>query len=668
MPDRLSDGAGQSLRPLSSLEFSDPQRLFAAYSSTAGLCIVDSEHRYLWVNQALANLHGVGVADHSGKTPTEVAGELGLRVEPDLSRVFSTGKAVLDVEISFSRGYGKEPVRWLQHYLPIRDSVGKVTRVGIVAHEISDAAGLEKAVHELEAKLRKDADRFQVLLEVTRLLSSSWDLPRVFPTLSAQIRRVLRQEYASFALYQPETDTLIRQAMDFPLGKGLLWTGPIPASKSPAAHPLRNASPKIFSKEELQSFDAEITDSVIAEGFETLCCIPLIRPNGPVGVLVLGSTRRDAFDSEDLNLLNQVAAQLALAIENQRAASEIKTLRQRLGEEQKSLEDEARPADEFPEIIGKSETLRQVLRQAAIVASSDATVLILGETGTGKELVAQAIHRLSARKKEAFVKVNCAAIPTGLLESELFGHEKGAFTGAISQKVGRMELAHGGTLFLDEVGEIPLELQPKLLRVLQDQEFERLGSNRTIKVNVRVIAATNRDLAESISQRHFRSDLFYRLSVFPILIPPLRQRPEDIPLLIRHFVLKSAHRMNRFIETIPTKSMEALTHWNWPGNVRELENLIERSVILSEGGSLRVPLSELSLPKAAKPEADQTLDEAEREHILRILRETRGVLSGPNGAARRLGLKRTTLQSKMQRLGISRQDYVAPSENEAGPG
>ena len=375
----------------------------------------------------------------------------------------------------------------------------------------------------------------------------------------------------------------------------------------------------------------------------------------------MGSTRKDAFQSDDLQLLDQVAAQLALAIENHRAAAEIKALKVRLGEERKFLEADVQRGGDFPEIVGNSRVLKQVLDQIATVAASEATVLILGETGTGKELVARAIHRLSRRHGGSFIKLNCAAIPTGLLESELFGHEKGAFTGAISQKVGRMELANGGTLFLDEIGEIPLELQPKLLRVLQDQEFERLGSNRTLKVNVRLLAATNRNLAESIAQHLFRSDLYYRLSVFPIVIPPLRERPEDIPLLVRHFVRKFAGRMNRYIETIPTGTMHALQQWHWPGNVRELENLMERSVILSQGHSLRVPLSESSSPAIKTGHIEHSLDEAERRHIIRVLREAHGVLSGPKGAAQRLGLKRTTLQSKMKRLRITRKDYSDPS-------
>jgi formate hydrogenlyase transcriptional activator len=379
-----------------------------------------------------------------------------------------------------------------------------------------------------------------------------------------------------------------------------------------------------------------------------------------LGVLLLGSTRSEAFQPDDVSL-NQVAAQLSLALENHRTTVEVEDLKQRLAEERKYLEGEIRTAGHFSELVGESLALKKVLDQVATVSASEATVLILGETGTGKELVAHAIHRLSRRNGSAFIKVNCAAIPTGLLESELFGHEKGAFTGAVSQKIGRMELANGGTLFLDEVGEIPLEIQPKLLRVLQDQEFERLGSTRTIKIDVRLIAATNRDLARSVFERQFRNDLYYRLHVFPIRVPPLRERRDDIPLLVRYFVHKFAQRMSRHIESIPKETMNALMAWHWPGNVRELENLMERSVILSEGNALRVPLAELRASAATLTESDHTLDSAERAHIIGVLRETGGVLSGPNGAARRLGLKRTTLQSKMQRLKITPRDYADDS-------
>jgi len=327
-------------------------------------------------------------------------------------------------------------------------------------------------------------------------------------------------------------------------------------------------------------------------------------------------------------------------------------------EERRYLEEELITTHQFEEIIGKSSGLKRVLKQVETVAPTDATVLVLGETGTGKELIARAIHNLSPRRERSFVKLNCSAIPAGLLESELFGHEKGAFTGAISQKVGRLELAHQGTLLLDEIGDLPLELQPKILRALQEKEFERLGSTRTIPVNVRLVAATNRDLAKMVEQREFRSDLYYRLKVFPIEIPPLRDRPEDIPLLVNYFVSQHARRMTRHIETIPPHVMQALTSWRWPGNVRELENFIERAVILTPGPVLRAPLAELELTAGPVKEPTANLHDAEREHILRVLREANGMISGPAGAAKRLGLKRTTLNSKLKKLGIRRSDYI----------
>ncbi len=499
-----------------------------------------------------------------------------------------------------------------------------------------------------------------MLLEVSSIVASDADLPKLFPRISARIRRVLSHEYASFSLHEPGRDLLISQSIDFPLGRGLISAAQAASSESPSAHVFHQRSPRIFSNEDLRNFHSDAAKNFLAEGLKSLCCVPLLRPSGPLGVLVLGSTRTGAFQSDDLKILEQVAGQLALAIENRRAANEIHALEERLSQERKYLEGAVRAEGEFAEIIGESLALRQTLDQVSTVASSEATVLILGETGTGKELIARAIHRMSRRKDGPFVKLNCAAIPTGLLESELFGHEKGAFTGAISQRVGRIELADGGTLFLDEIGEIPLEVQPKLLRVLQDQEFERLGSNRTIRVNLRVVTATNRDLHESVMQHQFRSDLFYRVSVFPIHVPSLRERRDDIPRLVRYFVHKFSSRMNRHIESIPTEAIHALLEYSWPGNIRERENLMERSVILSRGSALRVPLSELRSPRTAETATDHTLDNAERQHIIRVLRETGGVISGPKGAARRLGLKRTTLQSKMQRLKITRKDYFPP--------
>jgi formate hydrogenlyase transcriptional activator len=366
--------------------------------------------------------------------------------------------------------------------------------------------------------------------------------------------------------------------------------------------------------------------------------------------------RDGSFLPQDIGFLDQLAVQIAAALDNAKAYHEVAELTDRLKKEKLYLQDEIRSELNFEEIIGESPALTRVLSQVKTVAPSNATTLILGETGTGKELIARAIHRLSSRKDATFIKLNCAAIPTGLLESELFGHEKGAFTGAVTQKIGRLELADKGTLFLDEVGDIPSELQPKLLRVLQDQEFERLGGNRTIRVNIRLIAATNRNLAQAVAEREFRSDLYYRLNVFPIHMPALRERTKDIPLLVRYFVQKLSRRMNKQIETIPTETMNALIRWDWPGNVRELENFIERSVILTEGSVLNVPLAELRSGDL-ESEIDGTLENMEREFIIRVLRETSGVIAGSHGAAARLGLKRTTLQSRMLKMGISRRDY-----------
>ncbi|HKI25610.1 MAG TPA: sigma 54-interacting transcriptional regulator [Candidatus Sulfotelmatobacter sp.] len=639
---------------------SDPEKLFGAYSNspTVGLCILDSNFRFLAINDRLAEMNGVPAPDHLGRTVRQVLGDFADLVEPEFQRVLSAGETVLNFQVSALLPTRTEVGYWIEHFLPIKDDAGAVTRIGVVAVELTEQKKLEQSLHNVNTRLRQERERFQILADVGNILASNWNVPQVFPSISARIRRVLRQEYASLELHDAGRGLLVRQAEDFPLGKGLLSAVEISAHNSPGGRSLQARLPMIFSREQIQSFQVEIARRLLDEGLQSLCCVPLVRPKEAFGVLVLGSTRAGAFHPDDLNLLNQVAAQCAVAMENHRAAVEIEALKQRLDEEGRCLQGEFRAEAPFAEIIGVSPTLKQALDQAATVATSDATVLILGETGTGKELIARAIHRMSRRHDGPFIKINCAAIPTGLLESELFGHERGAFTGAISQKIGRMELAHDGTLFLDEVGDIPLELQAKLLRALQDQEFERLGSTRTIKVNLRVVAATNRDLAQSVAESEFRSDLFYRLSVFPIHMPALRERREDIPLLVRHFVRKFAPRMERHIETVPKETMIALTEWAWPGNVRELENLVERSVILSQGRVLRVPLAGLRRnqpPALASP--DQTLDRAEREHIIRVLRETAGVISGSNGAAARLGLKRTTLQSKMQRLKIARQDY-----------
>jgi formate hydrogenlyase transcriptional activator len=629
-------------------------------SPNLGLCILDTEFRYIAINDTLAEMNGIPAPEHLGKTVREMLGDFADHLEPVLQRVLSTGEPVLNFEVSGILATRKEEGHWIEHYFPIKNESEEVVRIGVIVAETTERKRMAEALQHLGRTLKHQKAQLQMLIDVSTILASNWKIHEVFPRISARIRRVLRQEYAGFAMKDANSGLLVPEAEDFPLRKAPSLPSPVSSDNSPGGRSLQEGSAVVFSREQIQAFDTDVTQRFVAEGLQSLCCIPLVRPKGSLGVLTLGSTRKDAFHPEDVTLLNQVAAQLAIALENHRAAAEIQSLRQRLDEERKYLEGEIRSEGHFAEIVGESPALRNVLDQISTVSSSDATVLILGETGTGKELVAHAIHRMSQRESSAFIKVNCAAIPTGLLESELFGHEKGAFTGAVSQKVGRMELANGGTLFLDEVGEIPLELQPKLLRVLQDQEFERLGSTRTIKINVRLIAATNRDLARSVSKQEFRSDLYYRLHVFPIHVPPLRERREDIPLLVRSFVHRFAQRMGRHIESVPKETVKALTSWHWPGNVRELENLMERSVILSEGHSLRVPLAELQVLSDIVGLPDHSLDHAERAHIISVLRETGGVLSGPSGAARRLGLKRTTLQSKMQRLKITPQDYSNP--------
>ncbi len=442
--------------------------------------------------------------------------------------------------------------------------------------------------------------------------------------------------------------------MESSLGKEMLS----PAQEALAGRVMNSRQPLVLNDLEENTPKHRGTDHLLAEGVNSACVLPLITQDRVLGTLNLGSRLKAAFDQEHVDLLQQVAGHIAIALENALTYRKVAELKERLAEEKLYLEEEIRTEYHFEEIIGESSALRRILKQVESVGPTNATVLILGETGTGKELIARAIHDLSPRRDRTFVKLNCAAIPTGLLESELFGHEKGAFTGAISQKIGRLELAHEGTLFLDEVGDIPLELQPKLLRALQEKEFERLGSTKTIPVDVRLLAATNRDLTQMVADRQFRSDLYYRLKVFPITVPPLRERAEDIPILVHYFAQKHAGRMHRRIEIIPAEAMEALCRWHWPGNVRELENIIERAVILSPGPVLRIPLAELEPPEQGNGSGDgaNTLEVAEREHIIRILRETHGIIGGPNGAAARLGVKRTTLNSKMRKLGITREE------------
>ena len=502
--------------------------------------------------------------------------------------------------------------------------------------------------------LSRERDHLRLLLEVNNAVVSHLELKALFAAITPSLRKVIQHDYTSLALYEAHSHRLRLHALDFPEGKGLIHEGiQAPVDDSPGGLAFTARQPVLVNAGDLKRFHSEFVKQLMAEGVRSVCCLPLITPSRILGTLNLASLRDGNFTQNDAELLSQVASQIAIALENALAYREIEELKNKLAKEKLYLEEEIRTEYNFEEIIGESTALKRILKQVETVAPTDSTVLILGETGTGKELIARAIHSLSGRRERTFVKMNCAAIPTGLLESELFGHERGAFTGAIAQKVGRFELAHQGTLFLDEVGDIPLEMQSKLLRVLQEQEFERLGSTRTLRVDVRWVAATNRDLTQMVADREFRGDLYYRLHVFPITVPPLRERPQDIPLLIRYFAQHYARRMGKPIETIPAETLTALCRYSWPGNIRELENLIERSVILSQGSELRVPLVELKAQATAASHGVATLEAAEREHILRALQEAHGVIGGPTGAAARLGMKRTTLQSRMKKLGIS---------------
>jgi formate hydrogenlyase transcriptional activator len=527
-----------------------------------------------------------------------------------------------------------------------------------VAVAVDNALNFAQA-QSVQEQLKDERDRLSLLLEVNNAVVSVLDLHELLNVVSASLRRLVPHEYASLSLYDAETNRLQIHALDFPVSKGLLQEGlSVPVEGSPTGRALTTRQPVFMTRGDMEQFGSDIARRILAEGLRSGLCLPLISHGRPLGTLVVASLQEENFPQRDAELLQHVANQIAIAVENSLAFSQIVDRANKLSEEKLYLQDEIRTEYNFEEIIGDSPALKRILEQLQTVAPTDSTILVLGETGTGKELMARAIHNLSARHERTLVKVNCAAIPTGLLESELFGHEKGAFTGAIAQRVGRFELAHRGTLFLDEVGDIPLELQPKLLRVLQEQEFERLGSPRTIRVDVRLVAATNTDLTQKVADNLFRSDLYYRLNVFPIVIPPLRERREDIPLLVRYFAQKHARRMKKPIDTIPVKAMTALTEYYWPGNVRELENFIERAVILSRGTELQLPLTELrqrtQSVAAAVSSHFATLEHAERDHIVRALTETAWVIGGPTGAAARLGMKRTTLQSRMRKLGISR--------------
>jgi formate hydrogenlyase transcriptional activator len=505
----------------------------------------------------------------------------------------------------------------------------------------------------------RERDRLRTLFEITEALVSKLDRDELISAIADQLSKVVQHDCALLTLCN-DAGSLDVYALHCSVPQLLdKLQGPLNPVGMPAEEVLASGKPVIAGEADVDRYPNPNFRRFLELGFKSICSVPLIAQNRVIGTLALNRMTDDPWASDDVEFLVQVAGQVAMTVSNSLAFRELAEIKERLATEKLYLEDEIRLDQNIGNMVGEGAGFQSVVSGIQTVAPTGATVLIMGETGTGKELVARAIHDLSGRSKGSFVKVNCAAIPASLLESELFGHEKGSFTGAVAQKIGRFELAHQGTLFLDEIGEMPLELQPKLLRAIQDQEFERVGGNRTIRTDARLVAATNRDLKAMVEEGKFRADLYYRLHVFPLNVPPLRDRREDIPLLTRYFVQKHAHRMGRNIDTIPASVMDALTNYHWPGNIRELQNVLERSVILTNGSVLQVPMTELTgktIPAAlgnGVPTAEAP--NAERARILKALEEARGQVGGPDGAAARLGLKRTTLQSRMRKFNISRE-------------
>jgi formate hydrogenlyase transcriptional activator len=542
----------------------------------------------------------------------------------------------------------------------------------VVAFALDDGLNLRRAQQQNE--------RLKLLLNLTSRITSNLKFRDLLREIAANIREVIHADAAGIAFYDEASDKSRIYVIDFPNARGFAKEEILVTPGDAFMRAWENSKPVTLAANDRKELGTETYELVVAEGLNAHCLIPLVSHDRPVGVLIL-ARRGEGFTHEDVDFLREASGQIAIAIENALAYREISQLKDKLAQEKLYLEEEIRSEMNFENIIGNSPALKHVLELVETVATSDSTVLLLGETGTGKELIARAIHDRSRRKERTFVKLNCAAIPTGLLESELFGHEKGAFTGAIAQKVGRMELADQGTLFLDEVGDIPIEIQPKLLRALQEREFERLGSTHTRRVNIRLVAATNRDLEQMIAAREFRSDLYYRLHVFPIRIPPLRERKEDIPQLVSYFVQKFAKQMQKKIEAISPAVMKGLTAWDWPGNIRELENFIERAVIVTRGKSLEAPVGELRktntvvFPHAEQHNVEQVAeggtdsqsaqtsvaDEYERrqrDEITRALTACKGRVGGSDGAAASLGMNRTTFLSRMKKFGIYAKQYA----------
>jgi formate hydrogenlyase transcriptional activator len=587
------------------------------------------------------------ILEYFGRTPDELKSWATSDVvhPDDLPRVIAAFKSSIETghpyDMEHRCRHATGVYRWFQvRALPVRDTEGHIVSWYILLTDID--------------KRKQAEDRLQLLLDVTNQVVSNLQLRDLLRAISASVRRVMQCDLVGVFLPDSDGDRMQTFILDFPESKGFIREEYCSMEGSLGGFVFRTGKPWIGNASDVLQLGLK-DEPAIPEGLKAGCFVPLVSRKRLLGLLGLGRREENAFSQADIGFLAQVASQIAIGVENALEYGQITEAKERLAEQKFYLEDEIRLEHNFEEIIGNSPRLKAVLDSVRIVAPADSTVLIQGETGTGKEVIARAIHNLSSRKGQAFVKVNCAAIPLGLLESELFGHEKGSFTGAIAQRTGRFELAHKGTLFLDEVGDIPLELQPKLLRVLQEQEFERLGSTRTQRVDVRLIAATNASLSQLVAEKKFRTDLYYRLNVFPIHVPPLRDRRDDIPLLVRYFANKYARRMGKQIESIPNETMDALSRYSWPGNIRELQNLMERAALLSTGPSLRVPLAEILTDSGVSAASGgNALEQAERQQIVRALRESNWVVGGAHGAAARLGLKRTSLAYKMQKLGISR--------------
>src|SRR5882757_5868517 len=558
--------------------------------------------------------------------------------------------------------------------IPVANDVNRVEALIRTPIPAATSTNRYEAILSVSEELQRQNDRLQLLLNLTSRITSSLDLREVLRAIAANIREVIQADLVTVSLPDRASGQIRVFAVDFPHGKGLIKEDLLVAPSAATKKAMDTLKPVVLDSRDSDKCVSGATEIAAAEGLKAKCIIPLVNRDRVLGILCPSRTTETPFLQEDVDFLSRASGQIAIAIENALAYHEISELKDKLAQEKLYLEEEIRSDSGFERVIGKSTPLKHILELVDTVAPSDSTVLLLGETGTGKELIARAIHDRGRRKDRTFVKLNCAAIPTGLLESELFGHEKGAFTGAITQKIGRLDLADQGTLFLDEVGDIPIEIQPKLLRALQEREFERLGSTHTRKVNVRLVAATNRNLEKMVADREFRSDLFYRLNVFPIRIPSLRERKEDIPLLVSYFVQKFAKQMQKQIESVPSAVMKGLTAWEWPGNIRELENFIERAVILTRGKALEVPLTELrktetemavdsvvNKKRAARkafssgPDINAGAEEYERkqrEEIIQALTACKGRVGGTDGAAIRLGISRTTFIYRMRRFGI----------------